>query len=373
MVHRRRAIETALAVAVVCSVGLVAQKKDDKKQDEAQKKEVQAVVKVADEVAAGQPAANDLGLSLMREDYLKAQGSKEYVPFVVTIDPSKVAGGSIVFYWRVVSKNAAAPAAPAAGAKDDKKDKDKDKKAKAEFAYEDVSFLPMPTAAPAVAATTVAAAVPGTPAAAATSPMRIAGSFTVPAGAYDLFVVAKELTSSQKNAPAPKVSVLKQSVNVPDFWNGELNTSTVLIAQRIDPLPAPLTPVQQKERPYALGQMEIVPQLELTFSKKADLSTLLLIYNPKADAGNKPDVIVEYSFYQKQAGAEKFFNKTNPTNLNTATLPPQFDMAVHQLQAGQAVPLASFPEGDYRLEIKITDKIANKTLTRDVNFTVTAS
>ena len=34
------------------------------------------------------------------------------------------------------------------------------------------------------------------------------------------------------------------------------------------------------------------------------------------------------------------------------------------------MPLASFPEGDYRLEIKVTDKIANKTLTRDVNFTV---
>ena len=36
------------------------------------------------------------------------------------------------------------------------------------------------------------------------------------------------------------------------------------------------------------------------------------------------------------------------------------------------MPLASFPEGDYRLEIKVTDKIANKTLTRDINFTVTA-
>ena len=44
----------------------------------------------------------------------------------------------------------------------------------------------------------------------------------------------------------------------------------------------------------------------------------------------------------------------------------------HQLQTGQAVPLASFPAGDYRLEIKVTDKLANKTITRDVNFTVTA-
>ena len=65
---------------------------------------------------------------------------------------------------------------------------------------------------------------------------------------------------------------------------------------------------------------------------------------------------------------------TNPQNLNAQTRPPQFDFAAgHQLQSGQAVPLASFPEGDYRLEIKITDKIANKTLTRDVTFTVTPS
>jgi hypothetical protein len=101
----------------------------------------------------------------------------------------------------------------------------------------------------------------------------------------------------------------------------------------------------------------------------------MLIYNPKVDSANKPDVTVEFNFYQKPAGQpEKFFNKTAPQNLNAQTLPPNFDFAAgHQLQTGQAVPLASFPEGDYRLEIKVTDKIANKTLTREVNFTVSAS
>jgi hypothetical protein len=37
------------------------------------------------------------------------------------------------------------------------------------------------------------------------------------------------------------------------------------------------------------------------------------------------------------------------------------------------VPLKTFPEGEYRLEIKITDKNSNKTVTRDVNFTVKAA
>jgi hypothetical protein len=178
----------------------------------------------------------------------------------------------------------------------------------------------------------------------------------------------------QRNAPPPKVSLIKHEMEVPDLWSEELATSSVIVAERIDPLPAPLTPQQQAERPYVLGTMEIVPLLSTNLTKKSELSTFILIYNAKTDAANKPDVMVEYNFYTKQAGAEKFFNKTNPQNLNAQTLPPQFDFAAgHQLQSGQAVPLASFPEGEYRLEIKITDKLANKTLTRDVSFNVSGA
>jgi hypothetical protein len=344
----------ALFVLAVCasSIGLFAQSKDDKKKDEAQKREIQSIVKSVDELAAGQPGANDLSMTWLREDVLKAQGQKEYVPFTVQIDPSKISGGTVAFYWRVVSKGGAAAPAAETGKKDDKKDKDK----KSDYAYEDISFLPVT---------------------AGQTSMKISRSFTVPAGNYDVFLIAKEPTPEKapKNAPPPKISGIKQSVNVPDFWNSELQTSSVIVAQRIDPLPAPLTPQQQADRPYALGMMEILPTFETKFTKKAELSTFMLIYNPKVDSANKPDVSVEYNFYQKLAGQpEKFFNKTNPQNLNAQTLPPNFDFAAgHQLQSGQAVPLASFPEGDYRLEIKVTDKIANKTLTREINFTVTPS
>ena len=120
--------------------------------------------------------------------------------------------------------------------------------------------------------------------------------------------------------------------------------------------------------------MEIVPSLDNKFTTKQELSIFILIYNPKTDPMNKPDVSVEYNFYAKPAGAaEKFFNKTSPQDLNGKTLPAAFDMSLgHQLQTGQSVPLTSFAPGDYRLEIKITDKLATKTVTRDVNFTVTA-
>ena len=353
MTQRRGALALTVLVLIASTSALLGQSKDDKKKDDAQKKEIANVVKIVDGVAAGQPSANDLSLAWVREDVLKAQGNKQYVPFTVQIDPSKLTTPNVAFYWRVVAKNAAAPEPAAAGKKDDK---DKDKVKKTDYAYEDITFVPVTQGQ---------------------TPLRISRSFTVPAGEYEIFLVAKEPTPEKapKNAPPPKMSLLKQPVTVPDFWNNELSTSSVIVAQRIDPLPAPLTPQQQADRPYALGMMEIVPSFDTKFAKKAELSTFMLIYNPKVDAANKPDVTVEYNFYQKPAGApEKFFNKTNPQALNAQTLPPNFDLAAgHQLQSGQAVPLASFPEGDYRLEIKVTDKIANKTLTRELNFTVSPS
>jgi hypothetical protein len=321
-----------------------------RKLSNAEKKEIETVLKLVDAAAAGQPAKNELSLTWAGRDLLKAQGNKTYVPFSVTLDPAQVKGGKMSFYWRVVSLDP--PPAPAADAKDAKKDEKKEEPSK--YAYEDLNTITLD--------------------AGATAPYRVSRSFTVAPGNYEVIVVAKEPTPEKpkKGEPEAKVSLIHEKVEVADFWNGQLTTSSVIVAERIDPLAAPLNQQQQAERPYALGTMEIVPATSTKFTKKSELSTFLLIYNAKTDSTNKPDVTVEYNFYAKQAGGEKFFNKTNPQNLNAQTLPPQFDFAAgHQLQSGQAVPLASFPEGDYRLEITVTDKLDNsKQIKREINFSV---
>jgi hypothetical protein len=333
----RRAATTCAMVAVACSAVLFAQKVD-KKQQEAQKKDTSAVQKLVDQVIEGKAQATDeLGLAWVHEDFLKAQGNLEYVPFTVSVDPAKVSKPDVTLYWRVVK---------ATPAEDGIKNDDKP-------AYEGVSFVEK---------------------GAADALQHISRSFAVEAGTYDVYLVAKELPTGEKNEPQAKVSVLKHTVTVPDFWAGQLTTSTVLVALRVDPLAAPLTPEQMKDRPYAMGAMEIIPAFDLNFTKQSELSTVMWIYNPKADENRKPNVTVEYSFYTEKDGEETFFNKTRPTELNAETLPQQFDLEQgHQLQAGQAVPLASFPEGKYRLEIKVTDNIANTSLSRDVNFSVNAS
>jgi hypothetical protein len=350
---RRRVFAAGLTSALVLSVGLFAQ--IDKKTDDALKKDAQALSKLADAALVAQGSANDLNLTWVKEDFLKGPKDKEFIPFTVTIDPTKAAS-DLTLYWRVVPTPAAAapPADP----------KNKDKQQASKPVWEGVTLVPV---------------------AGAVNPMRLSRSFVAPAGSYDVYIVAKELQLEKKNTP-PKTVVLKQTVNVPEFWNNDLTTSSVIIADRIDPLPAPLSQTQLVERPYAaLGVMEIFPSASAKLPKSKELSVFFLIYNPKGDSAQKPDINIEYNFCQAAPGnqpkpdepckaGEKFYNKTDPQIMNAQTLPPAFDLSMgHQLQTGQAVPLAGFPEGDYRLEIKVTDKLANKTVTRDVNFTVSPS
>ena len=75
MTQRSGVLALSVLVLFASSHPLLAQNKDDKKKDEAQKKEIANIVKTVDDLAAGQPAANDLSLSWLREDVLKAQGA----------------------------------------------------------------------------------------------------------------------------------------------------------------------------------------------------------------------------------------------------------------------------------------------------------
>jgi len=143
------------------------------------------------------------------------------------------------------------------------------------------------------------------------------------------------------------------------------------VAQSVEPLSAALPADQQEANPYVFGPMRIVPSPDGKFSKSGELSVIFWIYGAKEAASGKPDVVVDYSFHQKLAEGEKYFNKTAPQPLNAETLPPQFSIAAgHQLPGSLVIPLASFPAGDYRLEIKVTDKPSGAQLTQSVNFTV---
>lgn len=363
---------TAALLATTCATLVFADQrpKTDQKPDAAaqaaamaEQQEIQSLVRTADAAMSGQPAPSDFPIQFSN-DFLKAQGNRVWVPITLTVDPTKLSSNALTIYLRVVPRGMTAPAAPVP-APANAKEKDKDKKDK----KNDGKSAPAP-AAPAYpfedAQQLEVKPAPG-------QPIRILRGIGVPSGSYDLYVVLHERAAPGAPAANPgKTSVLKQPLDVPNFSNGEFATSTVILAERVDQLSAPITPDQQTERPYAFGQTEIFVSPDRKFKQSQELIVLLQIYNPQTTPDKKFNLEATYTFYRQEGGTEKRFNATAPQVFTSDTMGPQFDPSGNSsIQAGQGVPLQSFPEGSYRLEIKITDKVSAKVLTQNVNFTVT--
>jgi hypothetical protein len=352
---------TTLAVAPVLARAPGQDKKADQKQadaaGQAQAQEVQNLVRLADSAMTGQQVPSDLPIQF-QNDFLKAQAGRVWVPITLTIEPGKLTTGAVTLYVRVTPRGMTAPpAVPAADPKKNDKDKKKDTKqpapAASPYPFEDVSFLDLKPAAG--------------------QPVRITRGFGVPAGDYDLYVVLRERAAA---GATPKTAVLKQPLEAPNYAGGGLTTSSVLLAERIETLPAAVTPEQQSEHPYAFGQQEIVVSADHKFKKTQELIVLFQIYNPTISPEKKFSLEATYTFYRTGPDGEKKFNSTEPQQFSPEGMGAGFDptAAEQSIQAGQGIPLQSFPEGPYRLEIKVTDKLANpaKALTLNVNFTVTS-
>jgi len=362
------------------------QKPAEKKLDKAQTQEIQALVKLVTDVSLGQPAPSDFPI-VWQNHYLKKRDQRTFVPYMISIPQGSLANPSVSMYIRVVKKGTEPVLAarvwadartnvyhkpgderfgttgqgnfmseadalkagytPAGGPKDPKAAQ------RQEFAFEDVSF-------------------PELKAPEGKSPYRLARALSVLPGDYTIYLVVRERPAAdKKNAAAPKTSLVKQSITVPDYWLPGLTTSSIIVADKVDPLTAPIAESQLADNPYTIGGNRVTPAAtDRKFTQKDELAIIFYVYNA-AETNGKPDVTVEYNFNRKTEGGEKFFNKTSPLVFNAETLPPQFE-AAYPVPGGQSIPLASFPEGDYRLEIRITDKVAGRTIVQNVNFTVTS-
>lgn len=325
------------------------EKKEQKKLDKQERQDFDALVAAVDAVVGGQPAATGIDITWTQNHFIKAMQNKAYVPFTIGFDPATITTPSVALYVRLMKSGGAAPTAT---------DGDTKKPVKldpATFAWENVHFFEVPKPA--------SDAPPG-------SRVMVSRAFTAEGGDYDLYLGVRERTAGKKGV-TPKMTVLKQPLSIPNFYDNELTTSSIILAARAEPLTTPIPPDQQLDNAYTLGTMRLTPSLDNKFAKASELNVYFWIYNPSLDAAKKPDISVEYAFHQKTGETEKYFNKTNPLRLNGQSLQPDFDLeAGHQLNGGQSIRLASFPEGDYRLEIKVTDNLSKKTVSRDIKFTV---
>lgn len=321
--RRLAAFATAvLLVGAVASVAQAQEKKKERKLSKQEQQDAQALLKVVD-AGAG---PSDLPLEWVQHHFLKSADGKTFTPFTVKVGTQS----DVVLYVRAVAKGAEPP---------------KDKK-KVEYPWDDIQFLK-----------------PGADGV-------FSRALSVSPGEYDLFVAVKEKGNGKKDDPS-RTTLLKRDLSVPDFTQPELRTSSIILASNIEAA-QPLDPEAQRAEPYSIAGMKITPSLDGKFKKSGQLDMVFWIYGVTPTSMQKPDVQVDYSFHEKTAEGEKYFNKTAPQMLNAAAFPPEFSLAVGHLVTGSlSIPLGSFKAADYRLEIKVTDKAAGgKSVTENVTFNV---
>lgn len=349
---RRAAAATLILVCTVAMAHALAQTREDRRLEDARRREGEALVNLADAAMSGH-LASDFALQ-WNNDFFKAQ-SGTFVPFTVTLDRSKVVATSALMYVRAARR--VAPAAPRGAVR---------------YPF-DIIFPVELGGAPGLS-------------------LRITRGFAVPPGEYDVYVAIRERAADPlADDPRLKAAVLKQPLTVPDFWSGELTTSTVMLADHIDVLPKAIGPDELLERPYVIGQNEVHPAPGAAFRKDRELIVVFLIYNPAVSAEKRFDIQVDYHLFRRVPGTaaedsgtpadhppagadERYVTRTNPQRFSPSLMGALFDPAAgHPMLAGQGILLSSFQEGEYRLGITVTDLLSRKTLSRDVRFTVVGS
>lgn len=342
----RRVFTVAGAVlALVWSAPLHAQDKpQDKSKPQAQeqrklsndeKKEYVALSDLVDAVSAGkQPAPADVKVKFQHH-FLKSN-ENIYIPYILQITGDKFTSFPVAMYVRAVQKDAAPPAG---------------KGIEVNWPFADVYFLTDKHFA------------------AAGDAVEVARALQLPAGEYTLHIALREAQPKDRKQPQ-KTVVATQALSVPDFNTG-LTTSSVILASDLKPAPEQLTPQQQLEQPFTISGYRIVPSFDKPIPQTGELMFVFYIYNEGVAAGTgKPDLDVDYLFYR--ANEDKPFTKLATQSFNATTLPGQFDLkAGHQVFVGQGIPVkGAIQPGDYKMEIKVTDKTNNQVLTRNVPFTV---
>jgi hypothetical protein len=194
----------------------------------------------------------------------------------------------------------------------------------------------------------------------------VARAIPLPPGEYDLYVALADRSMVGKS-PSERPVVLLRRLVVPDFWNDELKLSSLILTNTLQMLTAPLVAKAQGEHPYTFGLAAVTPALGQTFSTADVLTIVYQICNY-----GSPDAALtaDYRFYRMD-GPRKLFNGTQPQLFGDDDLPPSSPWET-QAFAVQLVPLASFPPGNYELEVSVHDRVTRSDAKAVAAFSVVA-
>jgi len=184
----------------------------------------------------------------------------------------------------------------------------------------------------------------------------------LPPGTYKIAVVVED-----KVVPGQKGTLLK-TIEIPDFRNkGELQMSSIALLSGFTHLDAGIGPDEKEHGagPYVLGSFRLVPRAAATLSKDEALDFYCQVYNPVTDPSTgKPSLESTVTFYYKQADGT--WKRYRPPLVRSLT--GQVDLYSIDLKDLLA-PNQRLP-ADFKMEMKIADRIGGKELKREIPFSV---
>ncbi|MGH9162230.1 MAG: hypothetical protein ACRD2X_19865 [Vicinamibacteraceae bacterium] len=289
-------------------------------------------------------------------DFVGFPDRQVYVPFQLQLDAQTLPSPAVAVYVRAVAKSAAgaAKASGASAQEEDPKQEESDEPsakepAETKFPFEDFYVGTTKQVGP-------------------NEPSVLSGYALLPTGAYDLYVALRE-RATDASKPFQAI-VVKAALDVPNYGGGELTTSSVLLAKKMEELPKEPTPDERHENPYTLGRARLIMASDGVFAQGDEFNLVMFVYNFGTDQNKKPDVTVEYQLFEKSGEAEKEFVKLEPQTYDASTV----DSTDDRLAVSLSFAMSDLKkQGEFRLVIKVTDNTSGKSLTRDAPFTVAAS
>jgi hypothetical protein len=189
-------------------------------------------------------------------------------------------------------------------------------------------------------------------------PMRLVREFSLPPGEYDL----EALVGPSKPGELI-VAVAKSRLTVADIRGGALAVTPIVAGEAA-------ATARQADVPFIFGKTTLTPAVSPRFSQDGSISVAFRVYNWTAKAEEKPDLTVEYLFYEQGSKGLHFFNKAKPQRLTAETLGTAFDASAGVVTAGMLIPLGAFTLGDFQLVAKVTDNRNQQIAEQRIRFTV---
>jgi len=168
-------------------------------------------------------------------------------------------------------------------------------------------------------------------------------------GLYKLDLVVKDVNSGD-------IGVVETRLPVPRFTDDRLGSSTLILADRIEPVSARDIGLGQ----FVLGDVKVRPRLDATFNTNETLGIFLQVYNLKVDPKlHRSDATVEYLITR---GKEQILKQTETS--------AQLGQTGEQLTIEKRMRLDTLAPGRYHLQITVRDNVAGQSVVQAADFTV---